>query len=101
MAPDQQAANSGEVIWTGRKARGYDGQGETVSRAHPQHDISYPEQLSALHRARIATAATITAWDHRQRYTESGDLCYVTVPLEHHSEHLTERFAVPRSPIFM
>jgi hypothetical protein len=35
VAPEQQAANSGEVIWTGRKASGYDGQGETVSQALP------------------------------------------------------------------
>jgi hypothetical protein len=37
-------------------------QGETVAQVHPQRDISYPEQLSALYWARIATAATITAW---------------------------------------
>jgi hypothetical protein len=57
-------------------------QGETVARVHPQRDISYLEQLFALHWAWIAAAATIMARDHLRRYTESGDLRQVTVPWE-------------------
>jgi hypothetical protein len=42
VAPEWQAANSGEVISTGREASGYGGQGGTVSQAHPQRQIFHP-----------------------------------------------------------
>jgi hypothetical protein len=41
MAPERQAANSGEVIWTGRKARGVCRPGRnSVPSSSPAPDLS-------------------------------------------------------------
>jgi hypothetical protein len=56
-------ANYGEVIWTGREASGYGGQGGTVSRAHPSARFTedrYPRSTGRESRHRRESGREIT-----------------------------------------
>jgi hypothetical protein len=94
----RQAANSGEAILTGREASGYDGQplvSSTVKIFSPRGVIQAPVGKNRITDANPGAGVA----GGKMHYT--CDLIQFTVPSKTLLGRLTERFAVPRSPIFM
>ena len=98
MAIARQAANSGEAIWIAREASGYDGQplvSSIVKIFSPQGVIRAPVGTNRI--ASVNSGAGVAGG----KVHCTCDLIKFTVPSESHLEHLTERFAAPKSQISM
>jgi hypothetical protein len=101
VAIARQAANSGEAIWTGHEASGYNGHGGTVSQAHPQRPIftedRYPRSTGHESRRRHES----------EREISGGEGAEPVILFSHYTmvitirERLKEQVSGPRSQIFM